>query len=282
MIRCPEPALVLDKSICGRFPEDQRSVWFLERYEDAANQVIEFLGGDFITLTGRSVADIGCGDGIIDLGVAHKCLPARLIGFDTKPTDRNWLLEVAREQEVAEELPGCLEFVTCHKDRIPAEDHIFDYAFSWSAFDHVDDPVVLIREVHRILRPAGVLMIQLYPFYHSQHGSHLSHWYPEGFAQFLHDDHEIEEKVRSFSGPDREWGEAALSEYRTLNKLTLDGLQGALDRGGFRVTKLELITGSIHIPAELSKVPLSRLAVEGAKLLAVPKPDRYPEVRWSA
>jgi SAM-dependent methyltransferase len=271
---------VTGKSTHGRFPEHQRSSWFKERYEDAANQVIEFFGGDFITLTGRAVADIGCGDGILDLGVAHKALPARLVGFDTRPTDSSLLLHLAREEGVAEQLPSCLGFVACQQDRIPAEDHTFDIIFSWSAFDHVADPVAVLREIRRILRPDGTLMIQVYPLFYSQHGSHLSYWYPDGFAQLLHGYDEIEQAVRSDPGTDPAWAEELIGEYRNLNKITLDGLQAALTMGGFRVTKLELITGLQHIPPEASRIPLSMLGVEGAKLLAVPESrTATPEVR---
>jgi ubiquinone/menaquinone biosynthesis C-methylase UbiE len=249
----------------------QSSTWFQERYDDAANQVIEFFGGDFFTLTGRSVADIGCGDGIIDLGVAHKSLPSRLVGFDTTPTDPSLLLSLAHREGVAEELPACLHFVTSQEDRIPAEDDSFDYVFSWSAFEHVQHPAAVLEEIHRVLRPNGVLMVHVYPFFYSQHGSHLVHWYPDGFAQLLHSFDEIQDRIRSepAAGPQR--AEAAIAEYRKLNRITLDGLQEALRLGGFRVSKLEVIAGPIHIPAEISEIPLSMLAVEGAKLLAVPE-----------
>jgi SAM-dependent methyltransferase len=260
---------MVDESVPRSHPGHQRSEWFHERYEDAANQIIEFFGGDFITLTGRSVADIGCGDGIIDLGVAHKSLPARLVGFDTRPTDPGLLLDLARREKVAEALPSCLQFVTSEGNHVPADDESFDYVFSWSAFDHVKRPVLLLKEIHRILRPEGVLMIQVYPFFYSQHGSHLPHWYPDGFAQLLYTGDEIVTRVQSEPGPDPQWAEALMAEYQNLNKITLDGLQEALRMGGFRVTKLEVISGPIKIPPEISEVPLSLVAVEGVKLLAV-------------
>ena len=51
------------------------SEWFKEHYESAASQITEFLAGDRISLAGQRVADIGCGDGLIDLGVVHQCRP---------------------------------------------------------------------------------------------------------------------------------------------------------------------------------------------------------------
>lgn len=78
------------------------SAWFVEHYEEAADQVIEFLAEDGLSLTGLRVADVGCGDGIIDLGVVHKAQPDQLVGFDVVPTDRDHLREFARSEAVAD------------------------------------------------------------------------------------------------------------------------------------------------------------------------------------
>ena len=40
---------------------------------------IAVMGGDGIELTGKDVADVGSGDGIIDLGVYERAKPARLV-----------------------------------------------------------------------------------------------------------------------------------------------------------------------------------------------------------
>ena len=61
-------------------------VWWQAHYADAANTVIDFFGGDGISLQGKRLADIGCGDGIIDLGVTLAAKPDRLVGFDLLTT----------------------------------------------------------------------------------------------------------------------------------------------------------------------------------------------------
>lgn len=246
----------------------ESSEWFAEHFEDAADQVIEFLGGDGIELEGKAVADVGSGDGIIDLGVCLKASPAQLVGFDIAPTDRERLQEFAQRERGIEELPLQLEFRASEMTRLPADDNAFDVVFSWSTFEHVTEPIDLLRDVNRVLRPAGALMIQLWPFYHSQHGSHLWQYFPEGFVQLLKDDSELESYVRSNPGPDPEWAERLLAEFRSCNRITLDGLQTALLAANFQVGKLELITGAIHIPPSLARYPLSQLGVAGVKLLA--------------
>jgi hypothetical protein len=118
------------------------------------------------------------------------------------------------------------------------------------------------------MRPLGVLMIQLWPLFHSQHGSHLWQYFPEGFEQLLCSDVEIETAVRQNPGPDVEWSERLLAEFRSCNRITLDGLQAALSAAGFRVSKLELASETVIIPPELKRVPLSLLGISGVKLLA--------------
>src|SRR5216683_6750682 len=75
------------------------SAWFHEHL-DAASQVIEFFGGDGIGLAGKELADVGSGDGIIDLGIVLKGRPARLTGYDIVPTDTERLREFAVREGV--------------------------------------------------------------------------------------------------------------------------------------------------------------------------------------
>jgi SAM-dependent methyltransferase len=246
--------------------------WFREHFGEAAGQIIDFLGGDGIELTGKDVADVGSGDGIIDLGVYERTEPARLVGFDILETDTRQLLEFARRERVADGLPNGLEFRRSEPTRLPADDNSFDVVYSWSTFEHVTEPIDLLRDVNRVLRPSGVMMIQLWPFYHSEHGSHLWQYFPEGYVQLLRDDADIETFVRENPGPEPEWAEYLLAEFRSCNRITLDGLQTALLAAGFRVAKLELLTQAVHVPPGLTRYPLSQLGIAGVKLLATPVP----------
>ena len=116
----------------------------------------------------------------------------------------------------------------------------------------------------------GLLMIQVWPFYHSEHGSHLWEWFPRGFAQFLHEPEELEATVRANPGPDPEWAEAVLWAYRHLNQITLDDLQRSLQLGGFRTVRVHPMTGALQPPVEVAKLPLSLITIAGVELLATP------------
>lgn len=242
-------------------------VWWRAHYVEAAGTVIDFFGGDGISLTGKRIADIGCGDGIIDLGVTMAAKPDRLVGFDIQTTDVAELGRRAADQIGLAELPDNLFFATSDEVGLPAEDASFDFVISWSAFEHIADPVAVLREVRRILVDDGVLFIQLWPFYNSAHGTHLVDWYPDGFAQFKHSNADILRTVRQAGPP--AMATEMLEVYRTLNGITADDLQLALWRAGFRIVKVALDSESVHIPDEAAHLPLSTVAISGIKLLAV-------------
>ncbi len=234
------------------------SAWFAEHYKDAADQVIDFLAGDGLSLTGRD----------IDLGVAHKAEPRSMVGFDIISTDVPWLERRAREEGVAD-LPECLEFRTCDPLTLPAEDNSFDFVFTWSAFEHVEDPVAVFREIRRILRPGGILMLQIWPLYASEHGAHLWQCIPDAFVQFRLSDDQIERQVRAAGTHSPEQIDEFLEVYATLNRVTLDDLQRAMLAAQMRVAKLEIQSEAVHIPPELSRRSLSQLGISGVKLLGV-------------
>ena len=79
---------------------------------------------------------------------------------------------------------------------IPAADDAFDVVLSWSAFEHIEDPPAVMREIARVLRPDGVFLLQLWPFYHSEHGSHSGSGSPRGSPSSATRDAEIERHIR--------------------------------------------------------------------------------------
>jgi SAM-dependent methyltransferase len=242
--------------------------WFGEHFGDAADEILDFLGGDGIEVKGRRVADIGCGDGIIDLGLAVKGMPAELVGYDLMDVDTEGLLRAAQAAGVVDELPECLRFERSAPTTIPAPDDHFDVITSWSVFEHVDEPVALLREIRRMLKPDGCLFIQLWPFYDSEHGGHLWPHYQGPFPHHLRRDEAILDEVQGDAATDPR--RSADDEYRSLNRISLDDLQRALLRSGFVVGKLKLLTAAVHIPPQLAHRSLLELGVGGVELLASP------------
>jgi SAM-dependent methyltransferase len=244
------------------------AAWFREHFDEAADAVISFFGGDGISLRGKDVADVGSGDGIIDLALVLKAEPAHLTGFDIVQTDEERLTELARREGVVNALPANLTFSSCEPRHIPSTEDAFDIVTSWSTFEHVEDPAAVLAEIHRVLRPYGHLMIQIWPFYHSQHGSHLWQFFPSGFEHLLRTPAELEASVRESPGPEPDWAEVLIEQFRTCNRLTLDELQQHLYAAGFAIHKVEVLSEAVHLPPGLEQYPLSQLAVSGVKLIA--------------
>jgi SAM-dependent methyltransferase len=243
--------------------------WFREHFDEAATEVVEFLRGDGIELGGKRVADIGCGDGIIDLGVFMKARPDLLVGYDIRPVNRGALAEVARAHGI-DELPNdeVLSFMQSEPGFIPCPPDTFDVVFSWSTFEHVSELPKMLREVARIMKPESFFLLQVWPLFHSFHGGHLWLSVPQPFAHLRLPPAEIEAMLdgRPATDPSR----SAVDEYRSLNRATLDDLQRGLLHAGLRPTKVKPIVETFHVPAEVSHLPLSQLAISGIQLIAVP------------
>ena len=233
-------------------------LWFRD-YWEAAYEVLEF-----VDVTGKSVADIGSGDGIIDLALTlREAAGARRLrrqpDAGRSPARRGGPLGGVHA------LPPELSFRPSDPERIDAPDAAFDVVITWSVFEHARDPLGLLREMRRIVRPDGVLFLQLWPFYHSHPGSHLWDWFPEPFHHLQQPLEEIEAGMGS-----GEWPEYMLAEYKTFNQVTVDELGDAVREAGFSIRELELMGQRSRVPAGLDAFPLSSLGVTGVKLLAVP------------
>ncbi len=246
------------------------ATWFHDHYEEAAQQVVDFLAGSGTLLEGTAMADIGSGDGIIDLGVLHKSGAAKITGYDVNPTDREALREHAANAGLPGEFPGedRLVFVESEIERVPAADGSFDIVYSWSTFEHVSRPTTMLAEVRRILRPDGVFFLQIWPLYHSLHGGHLWYSIREAFPHLRLSEDQIRERVegKPATDPRRD----AWDEFQSLNKLTLDELDRSLLMAGLRPRKVELMSETVDLPPDLGHVPLSALTISGVKLLATP------------
>jgi 2-polyprenyl-3-methyl-5-hydroxy-6-metoxy-1,4-benzoquinol methylase len=248
--------------------ETPRERWWREHYIDTVDLIADFLRSGDVVLEGKRLADIGCGDGIIDLGLAHR-LGLDVSGYDITGCDFHHLLREARELSDVRELPANLRFAESEPTRIPAQDDEFDVVLSWSAFEHVLDPIPLLRDIKRILKPDGTFFLQLWPFYASNRGSHLWDWFPEGFTQYLYSDEEVAERLRSSDRHSPEFTEYMLDAYRnTLNRIDLDELQRCLLIAGFTISRVEIYTETTIIPEQLHRLPLSKLMISGVKLLA--------------
>jgi SAM-dependent methyltransferase len=246
------------------------SQWFWDHYDLAAGQIVEAFAAEEISLAEKTVADIGCGDGFIDLGVMHRARPRRLVGFDVNPTNTEYLDRRAREEGIDESDTGGLFFERSEPAHLPAEDGTFDLAFSWSAFEHIARPIEILTEIRRILASDGAFFLQLWPFYFSAKGSHLWEWFPEDYHHLQRPESEVVEELLERDLKPRDWTEMMAREFRHLNRITVDELQRSLLAAGFVTRRLELLTSPTRLTTELNRYSWLDLGVSGIKLIATP------------
>lgn len=251
-------------------PGSSQSQWFWDHYDLAATQIAEAFDAEGLSLSGRTVADVGCGDGIMDLGLFDKTRPATLTGFDVNQTDTGYLYGRAREESVDTTPREGLSFERSQIGRLPAEDGVFDYAFSWSAFEHISRPIEVLGEVRRILAPGGAFFLQLWPFYMSAKGSHLWDWFPEDFHHLQRPESEIAAEVLASDLKAADWTQMMTREFQHLNRITIDELQRAMLASGFVVRRLELLSSPTRLTPELARYSWLDLGVSGIKLIATP------------
>jgi hypothetical protein len=119
-----------------------------------------------------------------------------------------------------------------------------------------------------VIKPGGVMFLQLWPFYLSEHGGHLWPHYDGPYPHLLRRDEQILSEVEGKNATDPR--RLAEDEYLSLNRITLDGLQRALLANRFLIAKLQLLTNAVHVPRQLNHLPLTDLGTGGVQLTALP------------
>ena len=94
--------------------------------------------------------DIGCGTGELLSRLAAKYPAASLAGLDPVPE----MLAIAREK-----LSDRVELRLGWANELPWQDASFDVVVSCNMFHYITYPVAAIREMERVLRPGGHIVI---------------------------------------------------------------------------------------------------------------------------
>jgi SAM-dependent methyltransferase len=107
---------------------------------------------------GGSVLDLGCGTG--ELAGAIAAAGMRATGWDISP---EMLCRAAAADPV-----GTIAWVQLdpHWTALPAVPETFDAVVAASVLEYVDDPVAVLRECRRVLRPGGVLLCTVPNLHH--------------------------------------------------------------------------------------------------------------------
>ena len=106
-------------------------------------------------ITGLQVLEIGCGTGVVTRELARRIGPGgRLVGSDPS----HGMITVARELAEAEGTP-VIEFAVQDAGNLPYPDATFDLVCAVTVFSHVPAREAVLREVARVTKPGGRVLI---------------------------------------------------------------------------------------------------------------------------
>ena len=240
-------------------------------------------------LTGLAVLDVGCGDmvadlGLLSLGVKH------IQGLDVVP---GWdPIEAAVEQVQQAGFPvppdycSRLSYTAYEGSRFPFPDNHFDFVFSWSAFEHIPDVPGVLNEIRRVVKPFGQVFLQVYPWFHTLPGSHLTDYIPEPFFQLKRSREWVHDRLQEYAENHPETSDFVLHhmwpEYCRLNGYSARQFLSDVLQAGFCVAKLESQIIYESFEEEPSDVVGADLVTTGTKVLLKPAKSFTKEQKAAA
>lgn len=108
---------------------------------------------------GQRVLDLGCGEGRHALA-AYLTEPVHVVGVDISRSQ----LDVARErygQFHADDSTRSASFILANGQHLPFADSAFDRIICAEVLEHVTDYRSMLAEIHRVLKPGGVLAVSV-------------------------------------------------------------------------------------------------------------------------
>jgi SAM-dependent methyltransferase len=241
--------------------------WFFRHFDHAALVVTDYLLQRHPLLKGR-ILDVGCGDGLIDLGIFLRMQPEELVGIDPFQG-----FERLPELLAANGLPADLlddsrlQFRAEDANAIPYPDDHFDVVVSWGSLEHIAGGYgQALREIRRVLKKDGLLFV--HPgLYFGALGNHLGEFFDDPFIHLKLPPDELREAVLA-TEPDRmdRAGHIATPEeywqwYTELNPITVSGFEAELRELDFEPWRVAVRTSDlIEYTHELQRYPMQDLA----------------------
>lgn len=124
--------------------------------------------------TGQRLLDVGCGPGSITVDLAALLDPGEVIGIDAVAAVIEQARALAEQRAV---LNVRFEQADCYA--LPFDDGSVDIVYAHQVLQHVARPVDALREMHRVLRPGGLVAVRDADYatmVHAPHDPRLDRW----------------------------------------------------------------------------------------------------------
>jgi SAM-dependent methyltransferase len=241
--------------------------WFFRHFDHAALVVIELLLKNHPALKGR-ILDVGCGDGITDLGMFLRLRPEELVGIDPyRGFERlPGVLEANHLPVDVLDEPG-LKFLAEDGNSIPYPDDYFDVVVSWGSLEHIAGGYEqTLREIRRVLRKDGLLFV--HPgLYFGALGNHLGEFFDDPFIHLKLPEDQLREAVLNTRPQliDRAGHDADPAQYwqwyKELNPIRVSDFERELRELGFEPWRVALRSSDVvEYTPELQKHSMQDLA----------------------
>jgi len=109
-------------------------------------------------VSGKVVLDYGCGPGNDVIGFGHYSKPTRLLACDVSPT----ALAIARQRAALHGIEAEFSQIKEFPVSLPYDNASIDVIHTAGVLHHTTDPVSILSEFHRVLKPNGEVRIMVY------------------------------------------------------------------------------------------------------------------------
>ncbi len=133
-----------------------------------------------------SVVDVGSGDGALMFLIRQKFPSARVVGVEPSADGRSVAVEMWRRKGIGFEV---------HEDSSSLLANSYDVVFCAEVIEHVQQPLLLLQELHRILKPGGRCVIST-PVRLTEtpwDAEHVREFFPQEFSSLVSQMFEVTE-----------------------------------------------------------------------------------------